>query len=293
MKVALCFNIHYKNILVKEKIWKEWVYYNRDIINIYFHYNKRSPISSHWIKNHVIPQSYLRETSYYHVVPALMSLLSFAYNDSSNKWFCLLTESCVPMISPKEFRIRFFHYYSYTIFRWYFPNWNIQYQKRANLFKLPEKYHLANDPWIIMTRHDVFCCLKFTKNKMYEVIIAGIIANESIFAIALAYYSRIQKVLNKSSTLCDWTRMNSPTSPHVFKNLDIEKDKYILKNDAIFLRKIHPSFPDKVLEDILYSSFNRTKYTQKDLSNVFYRSRLSLWWIVFIALTIWTLSYYL
>jgi hypothetical protein len=293
MKVALCFNIHYKNTLIKEKIWKEWVYYNRDIINIYFHYNQKTPIKSQWIKKHIIPKNYLKETSYYYVVPALMSLLSFAYCDTSNKWFCLLTDSCVPMISPKEFRNRFFHYYSYTIFRWYSPNWNIQYQKRANLFQLSEKYHLANDPWFIITRYDVLYCLKFTKNKMYKTITKGIIANESVFAIALAYFSRLQRVINKSSTLCDWTRMNSPTSPYIFKmNSNLEKDKkYILENDAIFLRKVHSSFPDKILEDILYSSFKRTKYNEKDLSNVLYRSfQINPYWFIFLIAIL--LSYY-
>jgi len=278
MKIALCFNIHYKNVLIKENVWKEWVYYNKDIITVYFHYNYKNLIQSSWIKKHVIPRQYLRNTSYYNVVPALMSLLSFAYKDTSNKWFCLLTDSCVPMISPKEFRLRFFQYYSYTIFRWYTPNWNIQYQNRANLSQLPKKYHLANDPWFIITRQDVFCCLKFTKTKMYETIIKGIIANESVFAIAIAYFSRLQNVINKSSTLCDWTRMSSPTSPYIFKLNNENDKKYILENDAIFLRKIHNSFPDKILEDIIYSSFKRKKI--KNL-NILYRSTISYWWIVF------------
>lgn len=280
MKVALCFNVHYKNELVKEKIWKEWAYYNRDIINIYFHYNKKTPIGSQWIKKHVIPPYHIRDTSYYHVVPALMSLLSYAYKDPSNQWFCLLTDSCAPIMSPAEFRKLFFQYYSSTIFRWYLPNWSIQYQKRANLFKIPQRYHLANDPWFIISREDVFCCLRFTKEKMYNTIISGIIANESVFAIALEHYSRLKKVINKSSVLCDWERMSSPSSPYVFKwSRTLEKDKkYIMNSDACFLRKIHSSFPDDILEEKLYSSFNRTKYTERDLSNIFYRSaRISYW----------------
>jgi hypothetical protein len=288
MKVALCFTIHYKNALVKEKIWKEWIYYNRDIINVYFHYNRKAPIKSLWIKNHVIPFSYLKDNSYYFVVPTLMSLLSYAYRDYSNRWFCLLTDSCVPIVSPLEFRKLFLQYYSSTICRWYIPNWNIQYQKRANLFQIPEKYHLANDPWFIMTRTDVSCCLHFTKSKMYDIIIKGIIANESVFAIALAYYSRLQKVFNKSSTLCDWTRMSSPTSPYTFKQRNTEimkKDKkYILESDAIFLRKIHPSFPDNDLEEIIYSSFRRTKYSEKDLSNIIYRSYPYWPWIILLIM---------
>jgi len=273
MKVALCFNIHYKNSLVKEKIWKEWIYYNRDIINVYFHYKKNTPISSSWIKKHCIPLQFIKETSYFHVVPALMSLLSFAYKDSSNRWFCLLTDSCVPIMSPIDFRNFFIRNYSYSIFHWYIPNWNINYHRRANLEKIPKKYHLANDPWFIISRHDVLCCLRFTKEKIYQIIIRGIIANESVFAIALAYFSRLQNVINQSSSLCDWSRMSSPTSPFVFKYNPSEKDKkLIMDSNCVFMRKVHHTFSDTVLEEIIYpSSFKRTKYTEKQL-NILYRS---------------------
>lgn len=274
MKVALCFNIHYKNILVKEKLWKEWIYYNRDIINVYFHCKKNVPVSS-WIKKHCIPLSYNKETSYFHVVPALMSLLSYAYEDTSNRWFCLLTDSCVPILSPVDFKNFFIKHYSTTIFQWYTPNWNIHYHRRANLEKLPPKYHLANDPWFIISRRDVLCCLRFTKEKMYNTIIQGIIANESVFAIALAYFSQLDKVMNKPSSFCDWTRMSSPTSPYVFKFLT-EKDKKLIKNSkCLFLRKIHYTCPDSELEEMIYpDGFKRTKYTEKDL-NILYRSTFS------------------
>ena len=278
MKVALCFNIHYKNILVKEKIWKEWIYYNRDIITVYFHYKKNVPVSSPWIKKHCIPSSYVKETSYFHVVPALMSLLSYAYKDTSNRWFCLLTDSCVPVMSPVDFRNFFIKNHSFTIFRWYDPNWNIHYHRRANLEKLPQKYQLANDPWFVISRRDVLCCLRFTKEKIYNVIIQGIIANESVFAIALAYFSQLDKVINRSSSLCDWTRMSSPTSPYVFKSLTDNDKKMISKSKCIFLRKVHHDCPDNVLEEIIYPlQFKRTKYTEKDL-NLLYRSNFSFFW---------------
>lgn len=277
MKVALCFNIHYKNILVKEKIWKEWIYYNRDIITVYFHYKKNRDVPSPWIKKHCIPPSYIKETSYFHVVPALMSLLSYAYKDTSNRWFCLLTDSCVPIMSPVDFRNFFIKNHSFTIFRWYTPNWNIHYHRRANLEKLPSKYHLANDPWFVISRRDVLCCLRFTKEKIYNVIIQGIIANESVFAIALAYFSQLDGVINRSSSLCDWTRMSSPTSPHVFKCLTDNDKKMIKKSKCIFLRKVHHTCPDDVLEEIIYPQFKRTKYTEKDL-NLLYRSSFSLFW---------------
>jgi hypothetical protein len=38
MKIALCFIISYDHILIKEDLWRKWIEYNKDIINVYFYY---------------------------------------------------------------------------------------------------------------------------------------------------------------------------------------------------------------------------------------------------------------
>ena len=117
MKIALCFLISGEHSLKKEYIWRKWIEQNKDIINIYFHYKDYSKIESKWIKQHAIPNSYIVETSYYDVVPAYMSLMYFAMTkDTQNTWFCMLTESCVPLISPFQFREIFFYNLKKSIF---------------------------------------------------------------------------------------------------------------------------------------------------------------------------------
>ena len=109
MKVALCFIISYQHILNKEQLWINWIKENQDIINVYFHYKDFNKIQSPWIKMHTIPPDLVHPTTYYNVVPAYMALLSYAFHhDLNNKWFCLLTDSCVPIISPVKFRKLFF-----------------------------------------------------------------------------------------------------------------------------------------------------------------------------------------
>ena len=46
MKVALCFIISYDHILNKEHIWRKWIDYNKDIINVYFYYKDIKKINS-------------------------------------------------------------------------------------------------------------------------------------------------------------------------------------------------------------------------------------------------------
>lgn len=264
MKVAICFIISYEHILNKEEIWKEWIEPNKDIINVYFYYKDFKKIKSEWIMKHTIPPDYIYETSYYQVIPAYLSLMSFAIkHDINNQWFCMLTDSCCPIISPKKFRYLFYNYYNKTFLSWKRAWWNIDFHKRANLALLPEEFRLANDPWFVMKRENVLQCLNFTvfQKKTTETICNGGLANESLFAIIMCACRQLNGIA--SSVICavthttDWSRRTNATSPHLFKegnetdikfiNNSLETNKYVM-----FIRKVAPTFPDKLLREYIY-----------------------------------------
>jgi hypothetical protein len=272
MKVALCFIISYDHILNKEAIWREWIEPNKDIINVYFYYKDLKKIKSQWILKHTVPPKFIHETSYYHVIPAYLSLMQFATShDSNNKWICLLTDSCCPIISPRKFRHLFFNNYNKSIMSWKPAWWNVNVHKRANLSLLPEELRLANDPWFVLKRENVANILQFVSKQtaVVNTICDGGLANESLFAIILHGYKQLanngsnSSVISAVTHLADWDRMGSATSPHTFKdangkdiefiNTNLEKNKY-----AIFIRKISPEFPDKVLKHYIYE-YNREK----------------------------------
>lgn len=260
MKIALCFIISYNHFINKEKLWIDWIEYNKDIINIYFHYKDIKKIKSSWILQHIIPQQNIMETSYFHMVPAYMSLLNYAYNhDVQNKWFCLLTESCVPIISPSKFRNLFYENIEKSIFKWKNAWWNVNFHRRANLRYLNKDMHLGNEPWFILSRDDLYFCMYFyTKNtKLVHLVCSGGLANESIFAIMLKYTGRLNGVINEINTATDWTRISSPTSPHLFKYGNKTDIGFILKflkdnKYTCFLRKVDPLFPNEILHNIIY-----------------------------------------
>jgi len=275
MKVALCFIISYDHSLNKEEIWRKWIEPNKDIINVYFYYKEFNKIKSTWILNNLVDASYIRETTYYHVIPAYLSVMSYAFkHDSENQWFCILTESCCPIISPERFRNLFYTHYNYSIFNWRKIWWNVQLQKRGNLHLLPENLRLANDPYFILKREDVQLCFQFTHTNatLFKTICDGGLANESLFVIILSIYKRLtsceesesnsNSLVKKYAThLTDWSRMTSPTSPYLFKDDSVKNKKFIedgLKENkfAIFIRKIAPDFPDYILNDFIY---NKTK----------------------------------
>lgn len=259
MKVALCFLINYNNNLVKEEIWKDWINPNKDIIDVFIHYNKEIPIKSEWVKIHAIPEKYIEKTSYFHVVPAYMSVLQYAYNKNNDiTWFCLLTEACVPIVSPKKFRRIFTNTYNQSILAWRKAWWNVDFHKRANLRYFQENMRLGHDPWFVLKRTDVLRCISYslTNKRIYNLVCQGGLANESLFAIILYQNKKLQDVINQSTHLTDWTNPSSPTSPYVFDK-GSEKEVALIKNCiatnkyCMFLRKISHTFPDNKLNTII------------------------------------------
>lgn len=276
-KAALCFIISYEHILNKEDIWKEWIETNKDIINVYFHYKNFYAIKSPWITKYTIPIDLVQTTSYFNVVPAYISVLSYAFHhDIKNQWFCLLTESCVPIISPTKFRELFFKNYQKTIMSVKPAYWNIDIHHRANLRFLSKKYWLANDPWFTLCRDHVQKSMLFiaTHHSIYKQVNDGGLANESIFAIILKTFNELEnnsKYINACSTIADWTRMSTPTSPYLFKdnsneNIQIITNLLVNNKYSLFLRKIDVNFPNLELKQLIYKDENDDILNNKDLA---------------------------
>jgi hypothetical protein len=306
MKVALCFIISYHHVLNKEKIWINWIKENQDIINVYFHYKDINLIRSPWIKSYTIPPQYIHKTTYFNVVPAYMSLLSYAFHhDKENKWFCMLTDSCVPIISPAKFRQLFFEHYYSSLFRWNPATWNLTIHRRANLRLFKKEYWLANDPWFTLSRLHVHKCILFCsiKKDIYQKVNEGGLANESIFAIILQTFNELTNsntLLNEQSTIADWSRMSSPTSPYLFKDASPDNINVITKllkenKYSMFLRKVDRSFPDQIIYEFMETEFGHKyqplyniKELEKKRSN-FYSNTCYCVLILFLGYCIWVI----
>jgi hypothetical protein len=190
-------------------------------------------------------------------------------HDNENNWFCMLTDSCCPIISPKRFRYLFYNYYKKSIMSWKPAWWNPTFCNRANLHLLPKEFHLGNDPWFVVNKEHVLQILTFVNNKrdITKTICSGPIANESFFAIILYSYRQLDlkgPVISAATHITDWSRMTSATSPHIFKEANEKDIKFIdselNKNKySMFIRKIAPEFPNDILKQYIYE-----KYTEED-----------------------------
>jgi hypothetical protein len=207
----------------------------------------------------------------------------------------------VPIITPEKFREIFFNHYQASIIKCKPAYWDITIHRRANLRLLTKEFWLANDPWFTLCRDHVHKCILFLtlKTGVYKQINMGGLANESIFAIILQTFNELtnpMRLINESATLADWSRMMSPTSPYLFKeatpeNINIisnllKENKYVM-----FLRKVHRTFPDSVIKDMMNTNFNH-KYEllhnqAKKKNKLFFCNNLQ-YFIIFIVLIYFT-----
>jgi hypothetical protein len=192
--------------------------------------------------------------------------MSFALKKNENQWFCFLTDSCCPIISPHKFKQLFYNSYNYSIMKYDFIHWNPLFINRANLKYIPEKLHLCNNPWFTLCREHVVKCKLFylQQTSLYSLIVKGDVANESIFGIIL---HNEKNIINSESYIVDWNRMESPTSPYTFRDKYVIYDSLLIekakkKDNIMFIRKIGKEFPDEILKRYIFS--DKIKYFNYD-----------------------------
>lgn len=272
-KVALLFLISGNHILQKEHIWRQWIETKEELFSIWFHYTDANKIQSPWIQKHMLPFDKIVPTSYYHIIPAQISLLQHAYHENKeNQWFIFVTETCVPIIPFSQFEKLFQEHQHQSILKWKKCIWN-KFVSCGNGHKLPYFLHIKHDPWFLLTRKHVEKVFHFislpSNHSLYQMICQGIIANEMLYTVILypiitkqGKWNTIQnnekENICESCSGCDWKRRTSPTSPHLFHNKSNHKEdilfiqQYVQTNPyAMFLRKVDASFPDSLLQQYL------------------------------------------
>jgi hypothetical protein len=176
-------------------------------------------------------------------------------HDRSNQWFCFLTDSCAPLVSPAAFRQRFFAHYQDTFLAWKPAWWDVYWIRRANLHRLPTEFRLANTPWFILQRADAARCLQWVRKhtSTARTIMDGPVANESLFAIVLHATHRLPHVRNEETTLADWSRMPNAMSPYSFEDMSDENRHFLetrKSKSTLFVRKIGAQFPMEQCVDL-------------------------------------------
>jgi hypothetical protein len=117
------------------------------------------------------------------------------------------------------------------------------------------------------------------------------VANESLFAVVFKKFGTLGKggrIINAVSTLTDWSRMTSATSPYVFLKDSLENRTFIEKGlrenqYAVFLRKVAPTFPEDVLAGYIFRDTPIRKKIALYLLDLSIRIKYNIGWGFFIV----------
>ena len=194
-----------------------------------------------FLKNHIIKNNILN-TSWrsFSLVSATLNLLLTAFHDKNNKWFCLLSESCIPLKSIDDINC-FLHNYKYSFFH----------------LKTYDKHIYKTSQWWILNRKDVSILLKQT----YYTKVKSIITknnnlgtpDELYFLTYLLMNDNNYKFNSQMTTYVRFIETKKNYHPFTFNYLT----KYDLKisKTCLFLRKCESNIELYKPKEILFITF--------------------------------------
>lgn len=258
--------------LKKEQIWQKWFYGLNKLGFKYAIVAHCSPlhqinIQSKWLKQWLMPESYMCPTAWGWVIEATMSMHTYALQTHPAQWYTMHSESCVPMVSPERF-IEIFNKYNKKSFMSYTKIWwNPNVVKRANLDMLSEQMHFAHSQWCIFCHEDLnqMVNLSKTNNQIQDILSilsTGHAAEESYAAVLLFNINRFKNVICKNTTLVDWNRTPNGNNPYKFNTWTSEDEINVRKifattaNEYMFMRKVGLTFPDNILRMFIFDKFS-------------------------------------
>ena len=237
------------------EIWEYYFRGNEDKINIYVHPKNKELVTDSFLRDNIIDD--LRETKWGLLVDAELELFKSAFKDKDNKYFILLSESCLPIKS-------FNSLYSFL------STDNLSYLKLRNedetndtIDYLFEKKDLGNyfDKNYNFVKHSQWCCLsryhveKLVNNKLVKKFI-NVHTGDELFMSVLFPDDNIKDFEINYSDWSNKTKANELTKEIKelwikYDNSKGEEKNNILKriNKLIKLRKEYGAHP-KTYEEI-------------------------------------------
>jgi hypothetical protein len=231
--------------------------------NIYVHPKYPNQVKS-FLKNYIINDLVETKWGKLSIVNAEYNLLKTAFNNTNNKWFILMSESCYPLISYnkllKEINVK---NKSHIFLTTYFTLDNM------NFFK-------ASQFWILK-RDDVEIILKYY-NKYYNLFLkynskirVGV-PDETFFITLLMNEIKDYDFINIKLTFTRWLYVTHTLHPFVFNKLTKMDKKYIKNDNSYFIRKTGISFDLNTYKNknnlIIYYIDNLSNKNIKNMENI-------------------------
>jgi hypothetical protein len=213
--------------------------------NIYCHNKEHFQYSDYFLKNYEINKKIPTEWGDISLVKATLLLFKEAFKNTDNKFFILLSESCIPLYNFSKI-YNFLNSYNTNLID-YDENWDpfkdtcewnyinkMKTVKDCPFFKTRSLKKASQ--WLCLDRQTVDFFLKNDHTNIFSPIHA---VDENYFSTLIKSYSL--KYTKFSMTFTNWGSYINPRHPQKFNVLNEEIITKARHRPSLFMRKISPS----------------------------------------------------
>lgn len=237
-----------------EESWKLF-FNNIDplLYNIYCHPKNEKLLSNSFLKSHIIPDRVNTKWGDISLVKATLCLLKYSYlDDNKNKYFILISDSCVPIIDFSTIYKKITNNNNKSIIHYKLINNREDRYNRLPLFfknKIDYKYFYSQHQWMVLNRYhtNIFINNDFTNifSKMHA-------ADEHYFIIILYLKGEFKNITNHKITYCDWSDKSS-SHPKEFNIINNNLLGKLYSENLFFIRKISKQYKINLFLKYIYT----------------------------------------
>ena len=174
-KIRYVFN---SNNLTKPELWYEFLKEGNDRCNIYFHTKEKDKVVQKFVSENQIEKYVHTKWGTSSLVTASNYLIEEALKDKTNKYFVLLSETCIPLYTFNYIYDKLFSSNKSYLYTGLTPTRGVQvYEETLDIvygkIKTPEKLTsrdtiMRNSQWMILNREHAEICIKHNYEDLFK-----------------------------------------------------------------------------------------------------------------------------
>jgi len=227
-KVAHLFLV--RDDLNHEPVWRRYFDGHENRYSVHVHAKWPHQITSDWLRGHLIPEHCETEYARISLVEAELLLLKAALQDSSNQYFVLHSESCIPL---RSFEAAYQHLFESGRSRMYYHQANMERHSRVNTSVIGREHFQKASQFFCLTR--THAQLVVEQLKLTDWTQAAHCPDEHCIPTTLSMHGRLGECLRGDVTFTHWP--GGGQSPVTFHVLSPDHLNLLQKTSALFARK--------------------------------------------------------
>lgn len=170
------------------------------------------------------------------LVKATLLLLKESFKDTNNKFFMLLSESCIPLYSFVEIYRKIFDYNSTVMSGYITVDCSKRYKSLLHKNFFTKANFKKQSQWILFKRDTVEFLIKNDFTHIFGK--DAIVPDEHYFVNVCEKYNL--PYINRNLTFVNWVESDTPGHPKIYTTVSEDYKKLIRSKGFLFIRKVMP-----------------------------------------------------